>query len=278
MHYYKRHLGDYARKAGHLSMLEHGAYNLILDAYYDREVPPTRAEAIRFARARSAEEIAAVDVVLAEFFTESDGRYVQDRVEAEFAEVAVHAEKNRDNGKKGGRPRKSPAPSTDEKPKKTQSVISDNPNETQTKGNPLIQESITEQEQKALVQPTAARSPFLDFWAAYPNKKGKQEAEKTWKRRKLDSSCAELIAHVHLMAATDSDWRRGYVPMGSTYLNQARWEDVPKRPPDSGPVAQSKTLTAIQTLEDMKHGLAGYGTSDGFPETALLGVGSHPGD
>ena len=72
MHYYKRHLGDYARKAGHLSMLEHGAYNLILDAYYDREVPPTRAEAIRFARARSAEEIAAVDVVLAEFFTESD--------------------------------------------------------------------------------------------------------------------------------------------------------------------------------------------------------------
>ena len=134
------------------------------------------------------------------------------------------------------------------------------------------------QEQKALVQPTAARSPFLDFWAAYPNKKGKQEAEKTWKRRKLDSSCAELIAHVRLMAATDSDWRRGYVPMGSTYLNQARWEDVPKRPPDSGPVAQSKTLTAIQTLEDMKHGLAGYGTSDGFPETALLGVGSHPGD
>ena len=134
------------------------------------------------------------------------------------------------------------------------------------------------QEQKALVQPTAARSPFLDFWAAYPNKKGKQEAEKTWERRKLDSRCAELIAHVRLMAATDSDWRRGYVPMGSTYLNQARWEDVPKRPPDSGPVAQSKTLTAIQTLEDMKHGLAGYGTSDGFPETALLGVGSHPGD
>jgi len=278
VNYYKRHLGDYARKAGHLSMLEHGAYNLILDAYYDREVPPTRAEAIRFARARSAEEIAAVDVVLAEFFTETDGRYVQGRVEREFEEAAIQADKNRDNGKKGGRPRKTAAPSTPEEPKKTQSVISDNPNESQKNPNPLIHQSITEQEQKALVQPTAARSPFLDFWAAYPNKKGKQEAEKTWRRRKLDSHCAELIAHVRLMAATDSDWRRGYVPMGSTYLNQARWEDVPKRPPDSGPVAQSKTLTAIQTLEDMKHGLAGYGTSDRFPETALLGSGSDSRD
>ena len=45
MNYYKRHLGDYAKKAGHLSTWEHGAYTLILDAYYDRELAPTLEEA-----------------------------------------------------------------------------------------------------------------------------------------------------------------------------------------------------------------------------------------
>ena len=33
MNYYKRHIGDYAAKAGHLSPLEHGVYTLLIDAY-----------------------------------------------------------------------------------------------------------------------------------------------------------------------------------------------------------------------------------------------------
>lgn len=136
-----------------------------------------------------------------------------------------------------------------------------------------------EQEQEH-VQAAPALTPFLRFWAAYPNKKGKQEAEKTWRKRKLDARCDDLIAHVRLMAATDADWLRGYAPMGSTYLNQARWEDVPKRPYSTGAPggAQSKTLSAIKRLEAMKHGLAGNRTADGVPEVALLGAGSDPGD
>ena len=89
---------------------------------------------------------------------------------------------------------------------------------------------IPEEEQQH-VQPPAARSRFLEFWEEYPNKKGKQEAEKTWLKRKLDAKCDELIEHVRLMASTDTDWKRGCAPMGSTYLNGARWEDVPKRAP-----------------------------------------------
>lgn len=273
MHYYKRHLGDYARKAGHLSMLEHGAYNLILDAYYDREQAPTRAEAIRYARARSPDEIAAVDAVLSEFFTEADGRYLQARVEQEFLEAAEQAEKNRRNGKAGGRPRKAR-----HNPVGTQAKPSGFPKETQTKGNPLIHQSINPEEAKALVQAAPALTPFLRFWDAYPNKKGKQEAEKTWRKRGLDPRCDDLIAHVRLMAATDSDWLRGYAPMGSTYLNQARWEDVPKRPPAmASPAPQSKTLSAIQKLEGMKHGLADTRTDDRLPKTPLLGFGPDSG-
>jgi uncharacterized protein YdaU (DUF1376 family) len=95
VNYYKRHIGDYAAKAGHLSPLEHGVYTLLIDAYYNREEAPTKAEAIRWARARSASELAAVDAVLAEFFAEVDGRFTQNRIEEELAAYREVAETNR---------------------------------------------------------------------------------------------------------------------------------------------------------------------------------------
>lgn len=278
MNYYKRHLGDYARKAGHLSMLEHGAYNLILDAYYDREVAPTRAEAIRYARARLPEEVAAVDVVLAEFFTEEDGRFYQSRVEDEFKDAEIQAERNRENGKRGGRPRKA-APSTSEKPKKTQSVFSGNPDESEKKGNPLIHQSTNpEEEAKALVQRSAAR--FEEFWAAYPEKKGKAAAEKSWKAKGCDAIADQILAHVQRMQAEDRAWREGFIPHGSTYVNGERWQDEPKRAPPPGGQAQqpSKTLSAIQLLEGMKNGLDDKRNHDRLSEAPLLELGSDPRD
>lgn len=40
LHYYKRNIGDYEKKAGRPSMLEHGACTLLIDACYDREQFP----------------------------------------------------------------------------------------------------------------------------------------------------------------------------------------------------------------------------------------------
>lgn len=113
--------------------------------------------------------------------------------------------------------------------------------------------------QQQHVQPAAAPTRFPDFWAAYPNKKGKQEAEKAWRKRKLDDRCGELIAHVRLMVATDDSWQRGFIPMGSTYLNQARWEDVPSGPADHGsrPSVVDRVMANIARAqrEDAERGL-----------------------
>lgn len=86
MHYYKRNLGDYAKKAGRLSMLQHGAYTLLIDACYDREQFPTLDEAIDWTWASSAAEIEAVEFVLRKFFVLEDGRYVQKRIQEEIAD------------------------------------------------------------------------------------------------------------------------------------------------------------------------------------------------
>ena len=95
MHYYKRNLGDYAKKAGRLSMLEHGAYTLLMDAIYDREIFPTLEEALDWAWARDDAEVAAVKFVLSKFFElQEDGRYVQNRIQEELDSYKSKAETN----------------------------------------------------------------------------------------------------------------------------------------------------------------------------------------
>ncbi len=85
MHYYKRNIGDYAKKCGRLSMLQHGAYTLLIDACYDREQFPTLEQALEWTWASTEAEIEAVKFVLARFFTlDADGQYVQHRILAEL--------------------------------------------------------------------------------------------------------------------------------------------------------------------------------------------------
>lgn len=96
MHYYKRNLGDYAKKAGRLSMLQHGAYNLLIDACYDRERFPTLEEAIDWTWASTTDEEEAVKFILKRFFTkQDDGTFVQQRIADELNEYQSKAEKNR---------------------------------------------------------------------------------------------------------------------------------------------------------------------------------------
>jgi uncharacterized protein YdaU (DUF1376 family) len=95
MHYFKRNIGDYHKKAGRLSMTEHGAYTLLLDACYDRERFPTLEEALDWCWARSDEEVTAVTFVLSKFFDLVDGRYVQARIQDEINSYHAMALKNK---------------------------------------------------------------------------------------------------------------------------------------------------------------------------------------
>lgn len=85
VNYFERHLGDYARDTGHLTMLEHGAYTLLMDRYYSTEKPIPADQAHRICRAKTKKERAAVDIVLAEFFEYVDGAWLNTGVEAKMA-------------------------------------------------------------------------------------------------------------------------------------------------------------------------------------------------
>jgi uncharacterized protein YdaU (DUF1376 family) len=97
MHYYKRNLGDYAKKAGRLTMLQHGAYTLLIDSCYDREVFPTLEQALEWTWASTEAEVEAVKFVLGRFFVlDKQGQYVQDRI----LEELLHYHKNADTNKR----------------------------------------------------------------------------------------------------------------------------------------------------------------------------------
>ena len=142
MNYYERHLGDYARDTAHLSMLEHGAYNLLLDRCYATEAGIPGDQAHRIARARSRDEKAAVDAVLVEFFTLKDGVWTQGRVIEEIIKAQHRIETARSNGKTGGRPKKKPS-----------GLSGDGAGGTEQKPSGLSVGSISETGSKALQSP-----------------------------------------------------------------------------------------------------------------------------
>ncbi len=121
MHYFKRNIGDYHKKAGRLSMLQHGAYTLLIDACYDRERFPSMDDAIDWCWASSAEEISAVEFVVNKFFDLVDGLYIQSRIQDEI-----------DNYHKNAKTNKRIAVERETKRK-----------EKSTKREPVVQESLT---------------------------------------------------------------------------------------------------------------------------------------
>lgn len=76
-------------------MLEHGAYTLLLDAYYDREHPPTKQEAIEWSWARTPEEIAAVEFILVRFFHQDGEVYRQKRADEEIIKYKEKSQTNK---------------------------------------------------------------------------------------------------------------------------------------------------------------------------------------
>ena len=92
---------------------------------------------------------------------------------------------------------------------------------------------------------------FETFWSAYPNKKGKVEALKSWRRQKLEAKAHTIISDVNARKTKDPDWERGAIPHGSTYLNQQRWQDAlaPDALPSSRPVA-GNSPAVVDTPED----------------------------
>lgn len=89
MYQYPHHIGDFNTKTRHLSRLERSIFRDMLDMYFDTELPLDGSDINLLARrllCRSAEEVDAMQFVLAEFFEQqTGGMYVNHDCEAAIA-------------------------------------------------------------------------------------------------------------------------------------------------------------------------------------------------
>jgi uncharacterized protein YdaU (DUF1376 family) len=213
MHYYPFHVSDYIHDTAHLSNEEDLAFRRLLDLYYTQEKPiPNKTQEVA-RRIRMAKQIGAVQTVLEEFFdfdVEQDYWYHK-RCDETIATYQAKAERNRQVGKLGGRPKSNP--------QETQVVSKQNPNQEPITNNqepkvktqrgsrlptdwslPQDWKAWAENERPDLLINKVADS-FKDFWISKPGAGGvKLNWEATWRNWIRSQSAPKMFANKYDVA------------------------------------------------------------------------------
>jgi len=100
--WYPKYVGDYMRDTSHLSMLEHGAYNLLLDHYYATGKPlPANAKQLHcICRAIAEQEQVTVDAIVKMFFKRDGSVFRHARCDKEIARRLEISKKRQNSAKK----------------------------------------------------------------------------------------------------------------------------------------------------------------------------------
>ena len=191
MHYYQFNIGDYRSATAHLSNEEDLAYRRLLDMYYDSEqkIPLDTQWVAR----RIRMEPSVVRDVLNDMFTKENDGWFHARCADVIQQYHAMAEKNRANGRLGGR-KKNPVGSDSHPIAKATinhklETINDKPKKEQQRGSRLPVDFVLDEEWIAFckqerpdLNPQKVFAEFLDYWTAQPGQKGVKLAwTPTWR-------------------------------------------------------------------------------------------------
>lgn len=218
MNFVEVHLNDYAAATFHLSPLEDGIYWRLLRCYYRDEqlLPVEIADVARMVGARTADEIRAVEVVLKEFFSpESDG-WRQSRCDEEIERVAEKREKAREAAAASWEKRRGNADAK-------RSHSDRNASHSPTTHSPI-----------------GIKKRFDAFYAAYPKKKSKAQAETAFQKLSPDDELLTVILDAIEAQTKERALMKSageFVPEWkhpATWLNARAWEDDVDLSPRTG--------------------------------------------
>ena len=237
MIWHKRYSGDYQRDTGHLSLCEHGAYAVLLDAFYSTEKPILVDGAYRVARAFEKHERAAVDSVLQQFWKRTPDGWVNRRALAEIAKANAKSESAR-SAAQSRYERDANAPANAERTQSERTCVDPANAEQRARVSDVRRQTSVPDPDQSKIKPIdrqrvdrrpAADTEFDAFWSAYPRKIGKGAARKAWARAADRPHVAAMIANIRAHVDSDQWQREGgqFVPHPATWLNQKRWADTP---------------------------------------------------
>jgi len=215
--WYPRDMGKYARDTGTLTLIQHGAYNLLLDHYYstgpinafeqcssNASLMPDHSPLYCLCKATSKQEQEAVDFVIRKYFKlNEDGFYRHDHCD-KVIEKQNKTHMNRVNaGKQKGKKAKL---------KQCSSNAPQTKKETKTK---------TVEEEDIL-----AKNRFEEFWKIYPNQRkgNRQKAGAAYKRavkRAVDGE-EEILRGLEAYRAS-AEVLTGFAKGAEAWLNDDRW-------------------------------------------------------
>lgn len=192
-------------------------------------------------------------------FSEKNGLLQLDWMEEMRAEKAAFRDKQRANGKKGGRPKAAPIKAenpglpfglTQTKAKKSPRVedeVEDRRLKTEDEDGRLkieVEEEKKTRERK--IHEPAIWPTFDDFWAAYEKKGNRQQAEAQWARIKQADREA-IMDRLPDYIATKPE--KVYRPDGQRFLKYRNWEDELIAPPTTAPKHQTNDEYAKSVAE-----------------------------
>ena len=218
MHYYKFNIAEWVKDTSHLSLKEEAILLRLFNHYVNTErCIPTKTQMV-LRKLRLTDESESVKILLDEFFDKRKDGYHIDDLDKIIEDYQARAERNRKNGKSGGRPKINnlgkPSGLPVEKQVDTNSKPDGNLNYKLLTNNEELE---TNKE-----KPPKDNCRFAEFWDMYGKKTGKDACEKKFK--KLNNSEVEKIFSVlpsYVASTPDVQYRKN----PSTWLNQKCWED-----------------------------------------------------
>jgi uncharacterized protein YdaU (DUF1376 family) len=225
LNFYDFHIGDYARRTGHLEPMEDLAYRRMLDLYYTREcaLPADVAEICRLIRMRG--HAVEVEAVLREFFVpEEHGDWVHMHCEEIIAAAVVKRTKARESAaKRWDSERKANA-----KPTQKKRTAKAKPTHTEGNAPSPIPSPIPKD------TPLPPDGGFGWFYEKYPKKVAPDKALKAFEKVSPDAvTLRQMLDAIDAQMQTEA-WRKDggqFIPYPATWLNGGHWKNAMPPPP-----------------------------------------------
>jgi len=227
MDWYERRPTEYREDTWHLTLAEHGAYNLLLDHYYKNESPlPDNDRALASICGCPMDEWLVVKPAVVAFFEHKNGRYVQTKCE----DILIKAYEKRKDG----------AQRVEKYRARNKGVM-----RNQHVSNVPTGQDRTRQDSKEYMH---IISQFDDFWSAYPRKVGKGQAEKQFTKTLKTFSFDEIMAGLAAFCDAAQTMDKKFIPYPATWLNGKRWQDdhSDNNPAPSNNSGEGSVVTAIR--------------------------------
>jgi len=276
-HYFPFHIGDYLRDTRGLSLLEHGAYLMLMLQYYASAQPLSAdlSQLYRLTNARTHSERAAVRLCVSRFFQNGNAELTHKRISRELEIWATRSVKAKAAaGRKWSKSSKDKGlddveampthsernaqtmPTHSERNAQTMRTLCQPEPEPKPEPKPVLAgsrlSSLSNKNSNHTFAHSHSRSAteFAAFWEKYPRKKSKGKAMEAWEKLRPSIELAQRIVDAVETAKQSADWSKGvkFIPYPATWLQARGWEDEHRPASDEG----SKTKRGVAAIERMR--------------------------